>query len=379
VKMPRDVTWVKPELVAQIKYLEFTPDGLLRAPVFAGLRTDKDPRECVREQAEEVSQAMRESVAKSAGPLIPKDSPVELTLEVDSRSLKFTNLNKVFYPGEKIAKRDLINYYDSVAHLILPHLHDRPLSLKRYPNGIAEPFFFQKHAENKFADWVHIEPIYSEERKSDIEWVICNDRSTLLYLTNLACIDQNPWMSRIGSLAHPDFALIDLDPTEGCPYDRIVQAAQIVKAKLETAGLMGYPKTTGGDGMHIYVPLEPIYSYEQVRTFAEVLAMLVIQEDPDLFTTPRAVSKRKKERVYFDYLQIASSKTISAPYVVRAYPGAPVATPLAWQEVKKGLRPSDFTLHNAPKRFEKSGDLFAPVLEKLQRIEPALEKMVAAR
>jgi bifunctional non-homologous end joining protein LigD len=222
---------------------------------------------------------------------------------------------------------------------------------------------------------VHLEAIYSEERQADIEWVICNDRSTLLYLTNLACIDQNPWMSRIGSLEHPDFALIDLDPTEGCPYDHIVQAAQIVKGKLELIGLEGYPKTTGGDGMHIYVPLEPIYTYEQVRTFAELLSMLVIHEDADLFTTPRAVSKRKKERVYFDYLQIASSKTISAPYVVRAYAGAPVATPLAWKEVKKGLLPSDFTLHNAPKRFEKAGDIFAPVLENLQRIEPALEKM----
>jgi len=374
-KVPREVTWVKPELVAQIKFLEFTPDGLLRAPVFLGLRPDKDPRECVREQAEEVTQAVRESTPKMKGPLMAKDSPNELVLEIDGRSLKFTNLHKIFYPVEKITKGDLINYYDSIAHLILPHLRDRPLSLKRYPNGIDEPFFFQKHAENKFADWVRIEPIYSEERHADIEWVICNDRSTLLYLTNLACIDQNPWMSRVGSLEHPDFALIDLDPTEGCPYDRIVQAAQIVRSKLELVGLEGCPKTTGGDGMHIYVPLEPIYTYEQVRTFAELLSVLVIQEDPDLFTTPRAVSKRKKERVYFDYLQIASSKTISAPYVVRAYAGAPVATPLDWKEVKKGLLPSEFTLRNAPKRFEKVGDLFAPVLENLQRIEPALEKI----
>ena len=374
-KVPRKVTWVKPELVAQIKYLEFTPDGLLRAPVFVGLRLDKDPRECVREQIEEVTQAVRASAPKAKGDLIAKASPNEMLVEIDGRSLKFTNLHKIFYPAEKITKGDLINYYDSVAHLILPHLRDRPLSLKRYPNGIDESFFFQKHAENKFADWVRIEPIYSGERKADIEWVICNDRSTLLYLTNLACIDQNPWMSRVGSLEHPDFALIDLDPTEGCPYHRIVEAAKIVRSKLELLGLQGYPKTTGGDGMHIYVPLEPVYTYEQVRTFAELLSVLVIQEDPDLFTTPRAVSKRKKERVYFDYLQIASSKTISAPYVVRAYAGAPVATPLDWKEVKKGLLPSHFTLRNAPKRFEKVGDLFAPVLENLQRIEPALEKI----
>jgi len=202
--------------------------------------------------------------------------------------------------------------------------------------------------------------------------VNCNIPELARSQNNLAERAARSFMSEFDLIGE---VLIDLDPTEGCPYDRIVQAAQIVKSKLDLVGLEGYPKTTGGDGMHIYVPLEPVYSYEQVRTFAELLSMLVIHEGGDLFTTPRAVSKRKKERVYFDYLQIASSKTISAPYVVRAYAGAPVATPLAWTEVKKGLLPSDFTLHNAPKRFEKVGDLFAPVLEKLQRIEPALEKI----
>ena len=367
VKALRDVTWVKPELVAEVKFLETTPDGLLRAPVFVALRSDKDPKDCVRD-----SDAVSETAL-----LIPTDSPAEVSLEIDKRRLKLTNLNKVFYPEDHVTKRDVINYYHAVAPFILPHLRDRPLSLKRYPNGIHEPFFFQKDAEDKVPEWVRLEPIYSEHNQDKIHYIICNDRATLVYLANLACIDQNPWMSRIGSLDHPDFALIDLDPTEGCPYSQIVEAAQLVKHSLDAVGLTGYPKTTGGDGMHIYIPLAPIYTYEQVRTFAELLSVLVIQQKPDLFTTPRTVSQRKKAKVYFDYLQISSSKTIAAPYVLRAHPGAPVSTPLDWSEVEKGLEPGQFNIRNALDRFERVGDLFEGVLTKPQKLEPALERVAS--
>jgi len=372
VKALRDVTWIKPELVAEIKFLEMTPDGLLRAPVFVALRPDKDPKECVRETAK-----AEEPQVKSNGPLIPTDSPPEVILDIEGHRLKLTNLNKVFYPGEGITKRDVINYYDAVAPLILPHLRDRPLSLKRYPNGINEQYFFQKDAEGKVPDWVRLEPIFSDHNQDKIHYIICNDRATLIYLANLASIDQNPWMSRVGSLDNPDFALIDLDPTEGCPYSQIVEAAQLVKKTLDSVGLAGYPKTTGGDGMHIYIPLEPVYTYEQVRSFAELLSIFTINQNPDLFTTPRAVSRRKKAKVYFDYLQISSSKTIAAPYVLRAHPGAPVSTPLDWSEVKPGLEPGQFNIHNAMDRFERTGDLFEGVLTKLQRLEPALEKVAA--
>jgi bifunctional non-homologous end joining protein LigD len=377
VKALRDVTWIKPELVAEIKFLEVTPDGLLRAPVFLRLRPDKNPKECARETAEPEDDA--DSPAPTSlikrEPLLPPKSPAEVTLEVDGRRLKFTNLNKVFYPGEGITKRDLINYYDAAANLILPHLRDRPLSLKRYPNGINHEFFFQKEAQDKVPDWVRLEPIFSDHNQDKIHYIICNDRATLVYLANLACIDQNPWMSRIGSLDNPDFALIDLDPTEGCPYDQIVEAARLVKKTLDSVGLAGYPKTTGGDGMHIYIPLQPAYTYEQVRSFAEILSILVIRENPALFTTPRAVSQRKKAKVYFDYLQISSAKTIAAPYVPRAHPGAPVSTPLDWAEVRKGLDPAQFTIRNVLDRFERVGDLFEPVLKNPQKLETALERV----
>ena len=364
-RLGRDVTWVKPELVAAIKYLEFTPDGQLRAPVFVALRQDKEPKQVVREMA-----GPEDGAARSE--LLP-DAP-EAALTIDGHALKFTNLRKVWFPDDGITKREVINYYDSVADLILPHLQDRPLSLKRYPNGINEEFFFQKNAAEKVPDWVRLEPIDSEHRGAPIHYIIANDRATLLYLANLACIDQNPWMSRIESIDNPDFILIDLDPLE-CSFDKIVEAALLVKKRLDMLELDGYPKTTGGDGMHIYIPIEPVYTYEQARSFAEILSILVIGDKPDLFTTPRAVAKRKKGRVYFDYMQISTGKTIAGPYVLRAYAGAPVSAPLNWSEVKPGLRPEQFNIRNARARFDKVGDLFAPVLNKKQRIEGALEKL----
>jgi bifunctional non-homologous end joining protein LigD len=354
--LPRKgVIWTRPELVCEVRYSNITDDGKLRAPVYVGLRPDIDPQECTRDLPEERT-------------MLLDPSKTEEILTIDHHRLKFTNLNKLYYPKDKIAKRDLLNYYDAVAPLLVPYLKDRPLSLKRYPNGIDEPFFFQKEVAESFPKWL---------RTADadgIESVIGNDRATLLFLVNLGCIDHNPWMSRIGSLENPDYMLIDLDPQD-CPYEKIVEAAVVVRAKLDVAELESYPKTTGGDGMHIFVPLVAHYTYEQVRSLAELLSHLVAGERPDLFTTPRAVAKREKGKVYFDWQQIARGKTISAPYVLRAYPGAPVATPLAWREVTPRLDPSQFTIHNALARFDRVGDLFAPVLGSTQEIEPALHKL----
>ena len=359
---PGTVTWTKPELVCEVRFVNWTEDGRLRAPVFAGLRPDVDPSECVRE-------AGRSSTSQPPErPPLLDPSLKEAQIAVDSHRLKFTNLNKMFYPKQGLVKRDLLNYYDAVAPLILPHLKDRPLSLKRYPNGIDAPFFFQKEVADSFPKWLRT------ALADDIRHVIGEDRATLLFLVNLGCIDHNPWMSRVGSLKHPDYLLIDLDPQE-CGYEKIVEAALVVRAKLERAELESYPKTTGGDGMHLFVPLEPHYSYEQVRSFAEVLAALVAHERPDLFTTPRTVSRRDKGKVYFDWAQIAEGKTISAPYVLRAYDGAPVATPLAWREVTARLSPGQFHIGNALARFDRVGDLFEGVLKRPQKLEPAVQKL----
>jgi len=354
----RGVTWVRPELVAVIKFSNWTEGRHLRAPVFLGLRDDVHPRSVRRE---------------SPSPMLA-GTEAEVSLAINGHRLKFTNLNKVLFPADHYTKRDLLNYYDSVAYLILPHLKDRPLSLKRYPNGIDEEYFFQKDIPANQDSWLRKVKIWSEHTKSPTNYVFADDRASLLYLTNLACVDQNPWMSRVASIDNPDFVLVDLDPYE-CSYDKIVEAALLVREVLDSIGLIGYPKTTGGDGMHIYIPLEAVYSYEDSRMFAELLARLVIAERPKLFTTPRSVAQREKNRVYFDTQQNAKSKTVAAPYSVRAYPHAPVSTPLHWREVKKGLCPTQFTMRNAPDRFASTGDLFADVLGKPQMIQGALERL----
>ncbi len=364
----RNVTWVKPEVICQVRFLEWTQEGVLRAPVFVGLREDKDPEEVVQEQP-----AAPEPPGKKDSETLDL-SGREATVEIDGHRLKFTNLEKIYFPKDGWKKRDLLEFYYRVSPWLLPHLEGRPLSLKRYPNGIAEEFFFQKNAGSHFPDWMRCEPIVEHQPPKVNHYPIAEDRASLLYLVNLGCIDQNPWMSRAGNLDHPDWMLLDLDPVE-TSFDQIVEAALLVRGLLDSLGLKGYPKTTGGDGMHVYVPLEPVYSYDQVRSFAELLSHLAVDRAQDLFTTPRSVGKRKKGRVYFDYLQIGISKTIAAPYVVRAYDGAPVATPLDWKEVKPGLRPDEFRIDNTIERFERVGDLFAPVLAGGQKLEDALERL----
>jgi bifunctional non-homologous end joining protein LigD len=358
----KDVTWVRPEVVCEIRFLEWTQEGMLRAPVFIGLREDKLAKEVVREP----------SVEPVAGKL--DLSGKEVTTDVDGHRLKFTNLDKVYFPKDHWKKRDLLEFYDNVSEWLLPHLKGRPLSLKRYPNGIAEDYFFQKNAGSHFPDWMHLEPIVEHHPPKTNQYPVANDRASLLYLVNLGCIDHNPWMSRVGQLEHPDWILLDLDPVEAS-FDKIVEAALLIRELLSELKLEGYPKTTGGDGMHVYIPVDPVYTYDQVRSFAEILSHLAVDREPNLFTTPRSVEKRKKGRVYFDYLQIGTGKTISSPYCVRAHDGAPVATPLDWKEVVRGLRPEDFRIDNTVERFRRVGDLFAPVLEGGQRLEPALEKL----
>ena len=370
-KPDRGMTWVKPELACQVKFANWTPDDRLRAPVYLGLRTDVKAAEVEREEAGELLSGGKEA-----------------TVQIDGHALKFTHISKLYYPDDGVTKRDVLNYYAAVADLILPHLKDRPLSLKRYPNGIKEEYFFQKNTPETYPAWMRTERIDSDHAGA-INYVFADDRASLLYLVNLGCIDHNPWMSRSvrsgseslgsespgsGSLDNPDFVLIDLDPQE-CSYDMIVEAAVTVKKILDAIGLTGYPKTTGGDGMHVYIPVEPVYSYEETRTFAELIARVVTKQKPQMFTTPRSVSKRQKNRVYFDYLQNGKSKTIAAPYVLRAYAGAPVATPLAWSEVTAGLEPKQFHIGNARQRFKEKGDLFRGVLESPQNLYDALGKL----
>jgi bifunctional non-homologous end joining protein LigD len=330
-KIPLKVVWLQPKLVCEVRYLERTSAGRLRAPVFVGLREDEAPEQV------------------------------------------FTHPDKVLFPADGITKRDLLYYYDSVSDWLLPHLRDRPLSLLRFPDGIGKQGFFQKNLKGNLPEWLRREHIPTSGDEETM-MPIGGAKADLLYLTNLGCIDQNPWMSRWPDLDNPDFVLIDLDSNDA-PFEKIVEAALLVRKLLAGIDLVGFPKTTGGDGMHIYIPVEPRYDFEQTKAFAELIARMLAQKHPETFTVPRAVAARTKGLVYFDWVQNGRGKTISAPYVVRPKPGAPVATPLTWDEVKSGLDPGQFHLRNAVARFQKVGDLFAGVLQSKQRLEGALGKL----
>ena len=367
---PEKAVWLRPSLVCTVRYFEWLTTGRFRGPVYVGLREDIDPSECMLEPAELAAPGP----VLVRPPLLP-GAAEEAVLTVEGQRLKFTHLNKVYYPADGVVKRDVLNYYDAVADLLMPYWKDRPLSLRRYPEGIEHEGFFQKNAAEGFPEWVRRQVVMAENDEPRMQ-AIGNGRAELLFLTNLGCIDQNPWISRVATLDHPDFLLIDLDPFE-CPYDKIVEAAHFVRRKLDVLELTGYPKTTGGNGLHIYVPLDPVYSYGQTKAIAEVLARVCATERPDLFTFPRNVKGREKGRVYFDFLQNGRGKTISGPYVLRPRPGATVATPLDWREVKPGLTPAEFHIRNVQERFARVGDLFAGVLTNLQRLEPVIERLDA--
>jgi bifunctional non-homologous end joining protein LigD len=354
----RSWRWVRPERICTVKAQNWNSTGILRAPVFLGLRDDLS--------LEDLTEAADEAVP----PRLPADKN-EVTLEIKGRRIKLTNLNKPYFPQDGLVKRDLLDYYCQIGPVLCPHLKGRPMTLKRFPDGIQGEHFFQKNPDSKFPDWVKTPPLAEDDGQPTF---LCDSDAALLYFANLGCIDLNPWQSRIPNLTRPDFMLLDLDPQD-CGYDKIAEAAQTVRKLLEALELRGYPKTTGGDGMHIYVPLDPVYGYEQVRLFAEVIARVVAFDRPDLFTTPRSVSRREPGKVYFDYLQIGEGRTISAPYVVRARAGAPVAAPLEWREVTRELRPELFHLRNMPERVGRLGDLFAGVLSGGQRLERAMPKL----
>lgn len=373
-KVTDPIQWVQPRLVCEVKYNAWTQDRKLRGAVYVRLRDDKDPVECTFQDQGEKAPDDVPAAAQATGyePLLTPEAPKQV-VNVESRLLTFTNLDKLMYPDDKVTKRDVINFYDRISKYLLPYLKDRPLNLKRYPNGINGPFFFQRHANERFPAWLPTTRFENTEGVWE-ETFMAQDRATLLYLVNLGCIDQNMWISRSQTLDQPDFLLLDLDPQD-CPYDLLVDAALALKEVLDVAGLKGYPKTSGGRGFHIWVPVVAGYTFEQTRMLAQAIAYLAAQRHPKMFTFPRAVDKREKGRVYLDFPHNRRGSSIAAPYVIRAWPGVAVATPLEWQEVRRGLDPKRFTMFNIFDRLEKKGDLFRPVLDAKQRLEDAIERL----
>ena len=277
------------------------------------------------------------------------------------------------FPESGYTKRDLLAYYYRVSEFLLPFLKDRPLVLRRYPDGIQGQAFFQKDVREGIPEWLATVAIASEEQGKEIHYVMANDLASLLFLTNLGCIDHNPWSSRSSDLSHPDFFFFDLDPSDGTDFSIVVTIARALQEKLADLELRAFLKTSGATGFHIYIPVEPDYSYAELRTFAEIVARFVSAQHPELITNERTVAKRPANRVLIDVHQNATGRPLAAPYVVRAFPHAPVSAPVSPRELRVGLKPEQLNMKNILARIQKKGDLWADFWKSRQRIEKAVE------
>jgi bifunctional non-homologous end joining protein LigD len=346
-KMPKvraaDVVWVEPKLVCEVSFAEWTHDGHLRAPSFEGLRDDKPARAVVREGGE--------------------------------TRVKLSNLDKVFWPDEGITKGDLIDYYREVAPVLVPHLRDRPFTMRRYPDGAFGKAFFQKDAPSHMPDWiprfrVQVSTRDAPRQRRWIEAPLVNDEDALVWMANMGCIDMNTWYSRVDRPDRPDFVLFDLDPAADAGFPEAVQVALLVKEALDALGLASFAKTSGADGMHVLVPVERRYTYDDTREFAEIVAGAIARTHRGLATTEWSKSRRRG--VLIDANQNGEGKTIASVYSIRPKPGAPVSTPLRWDEVNGDLDRSAFTMDVVLERVRLYGDLFEGVLTTKQRIDRAI-------
>ena len=358
----RTPTWLKPELIGEVKFSEWTKSGHLRHPSFKGLRMDKIPQEVTKEKTAKVPK--QKPAAKKEGEF----------LEIGGISVPISNLDKVYWPDSGLRKYDLIEYYLQISETILPFLIDRPQNLHRHPNGIKEEGFYQKDTAGIFPHWLETVKVHSKSGGKDIEYLMCQNEASLIYLANLGCIELNPWSSRKDNLEHPDFTVIDIDPSEKTTFEQVIEVAQVGKQVLDKAKIDGYLKTSGSSGMHIYIPLGGKYTYEEARDFTKILCYFIMEELPEITSMERNVKKRKG-KIYLDFLQNRKGQTLAAPYCARPKPGATVSAPLEWKELKPGLDMRDFNIKTMPTRIHEKPSLFKPVLEKGIDIETALENL----
>ncbi len=368
VKTNAKVTWVKPTLIAEIKFTEWTTDDKMRHPIFLRLRDDK--------RFNEINMAsIKKATPPKQQPAAAEEKPNEAIRVFGKVKVNTTNLNKIYFPDKAITKGMVIEYYQQVADYILPYLKDRPQSLKRNPNGILDNGFFHKDAGDEAPAWVKSVEIYSDSTKKEIDYIICNDQQTLMYLNNLGCIELNPWSSTTKALDKPDYLIIDLDPSDKNTFEQVIKTALAFKAILDKAGADCYCKTSGATGLHIFLPMGKKYLYEQVKNFAHVLCMMVNEELPDFTSLERSLQKRGNNKIYLDYLQNRRGQTIASVYSMRPHPGATISTPLQWKEVKPGLTPAAFTIETVLPRIKKIGDIFSGVLGKGIDLKKCLDKI----
>jgi len=394
----KGASWVEPHLVCEVEYTEWTEEGLLRQPVFLRFREDKTPGECVGSGAagqrgsgalepgehvtvgnvaEQIDDGA--SVDSTTGPTSPSRpsrrpaAPLPRTATPSPR-IDFTNVKKIFWPDDQYTKGDLIEYYRSIAPWILPYLVDRPVVLTRYPDGIAGKSFFQKDAPGFVPEWIRTERMWSEQAEREIDYFVCDDEPSLLYLINLGTIPLHVWASRTSTIDRPDWLVLDIDPKEA-PFANVVRVALAAHALCEEIGLPNLVKTSGSSGLHVLVPLAGQCRYDEARSLGELLARVVTAGLPDISTLTRQVSRRAG-KVYIDYLQIGAGRLIVAPFSVRPLPGAPVSTPLRWSEVNERLDIRSFTIGNVPARMRKlKRDPMREVLELKPDLGGALQRL----
>jgi bifunctional non-homologous end joining protein LigD len=360
----RGHAWVEPEMVVEVRYKERTGEGLLRHPAFLRVRDDKTVPECVREDAGD----------GEAGDAPPAEPPPPAAWEPSERVVPFSNLTKVFWPDEGYTKGDLVEYYRAIGPWLLPYLKDRPLVMTRYPDGIAGKSFFQKDAPNFAPDWIRLERIWSEHAEREIDYFVCDDLETLLYVANLGSIPLHVWASRVAAPERPDWCILDLDP-KGAPFSHVVEIAKAIHRLCEEIGLPNFIKTSGATGLHVLVPLGGQCTHAESRVLGEILARSIEQEHGDIATTARMLGARGG-KVYLDYLQNGHGKTIAGPFSARPVPGATCSAPLKWSEVNGKLDPKDYTLKTLPARMKRlKDDPLAPVLTLKPEIARALSAL----
>lgn len=352
------VHWVRPEIVCEMTFSEWTKEGSMRQPRYEGTRPDKKPQDVHREKPKR---------------LTPKALPDSTSGQTPK--LELSHLDKVFFPKHKYTKGDLVSYYESVAEYILPYLKDRPCSMLRMPNGITGEGFFQKNNEH-LPDWVPSADIFSESNNANLHWIVGGKLDTLLYMVQLGCVEINPWNSRVGHLGHPDWIVIDLDP-EGVSFADVIAVAGTVHEVCNEWGIPTYPKTSGKTGIHIYIPMHAAYSYEQAKNLAHLIALEVHKRQPKITSVERMPEKRK-HKIYLDFLQNREGQTLAAPYSVRPTQEASVSTPLHWDEVKPGLDPMDYTIQNTKQRLARVGDIWKPVMGKGLALQAVLKHIEAS-
>ena len=403
------VTWVKPKLVCEIKFAEWTKGKIARQPIFMGLRVDKKAKDVTFEKSVNIgmikkattekkavpkkssktpakkspaaksSGAKKKSVRssiKTSGRQINLDEGVDQQIVLNGHELKLTNLTKLYWKKENFSKGNMINYYLQIAPYILPYMVDRPQSLNRYPNGIDGANFYQKDQRGKIPDWMQTHEDFSESTNATIEYLVCSNEATLIYMANLGCIEMHPWHSRSQSWQNPDWCLIDLDPDTPNSFEQVMEVAKVVKKLLDSIGAEALVKTSGSTGIHIYIPLGARYNYDQSKQLAELVVRMVNHELPDLTSVERSPAKRKG-KIYLDFLQNRETQTAAAPYSLRPKPGVPVSTPIDWSELKKGLTPATYNAKNIFERLKVEGDLFKNVLGKGIDLEKVLSKLAS--